>query len=210
VGNLLKKPSDLYSIVHLYKRSATIFKNKYKNDPLTAEFFFSDCITQLEKALKITQTTNVTFLELGCGVGLNPVIAKKYGLRSFYGVDINMKLIEEAKRNLALVLERSLLPNDNPPVYIWGNFFTKEQLEIIHDEVKDNPYQHLILDNPYPDSDVYEQLRIRFDSIDIFYMYPFYRMDFGLSYFLRFFRKQAKNNAILLLKDGRIEIKSTQ
>ena len=138
------------------------------------------------------------------------MIAKKYGLRSFYGVDINMKLIEEAKRNLALVLERGLLPNDTPPVYMWGNFFTKEQLEIIHTEVKDTPYQHLILDNPYHDSDAYEQLGIRFDSIDIFYMYPSYRMDFGFSYFLRFFREQAKKNAIFLLRDGRIEIKSTQ
>jgi len=41
-------------------------------------------------------------------------------------------------------------------------------------------------------------------------MYPYYKMDFGFSYFLRFFKEQAKKNAILLLKDGRIEIKSTK
>ncbi|MFQ5894189.1 MAG: hypothetical protein ACE5H5_07735, partial [Nitrospinota bacterium] len=207
MGSCFTKPADLSPIVHLYRRSAFLFKHQYEDDPLTGEFFFSDCIAHLERALEVTQTTDVTFMELGCGVGLGPVIAKTYGLTAFYGVDINRRLIDVAERNLAHLLEQGLLPHENPPVYIWGNFFTKEQLAVIRDEVRERAYPHLILENPYSDSDVYEQLGILFDAIDVFYMYPFYKMDFGCDYFFRFFRQRAKKGAVLLLKDGRMERK---
>ena len=169
---------------------------------MTSEFLISNCISKLESALNIAQTKDLVFLELGCGVGLNPVIAKKLGFTSSYGIDINAKLVEEANRNLSLVLERGLLPNCNPPVYKCGNFFTKDQLETIHMELGDITHKHLILDNPYPGSDVYEQLDIGFDDVDMFYMYPWHGKD--LDYFLRFFREQAKKGAFLLLRDGRI------
>lgn len=193
---------NLDSIIDLYKRSATAFKEEFGNDPLASEFRFSNCITKLERALEIAQTTDLVFLELGCGVGLNPVIAKKIGLKSSYGIDINPRLIEEANRNLALAVERGLLPNSNPPVYAWGNFFTKEQLETIRRELGDTDHKHLILENPYPGSDVYEQLGIGFDEVDIFYMYPWYGKDFD--YFLRFFREEAKKGAFFMLRDGRV------
>jgi SAM-dependent methyltransferase len=167
----------LNSILDLYKSSAEIFRKKFNNDPMTSEFLFSKCIVQLEKALEMFQTTDLVFLELGCGVGLNPVIAKELGLTSSYGVDINPKLIEEANRNLALALEKGLLSKGNPPVYKLGNFFTKRQLELIHSELYGYEHKHLILDNPYPGSDVYEQLGVGFDEVDIFYMYPWYGKD---------------------------------
>lgn len=198
----LTRAGILDSILDLYKLSAAGFKEKFGSDPLTSEFLFSNCITKLERALEIAQTTDLVFLELGCGVGLNHVIAKKLGLTSSYGIDINPKLIEESNRNLTLVLERGLLPNCNPPVYKWGNFFTEEQLETIHSELDDIAHKHLILDNPYPGSDVYEQLGIGFDEVDLFYMYPWHGKD--LDYFRRFFREQAKKGALLLLRDGRI------
>lgn len=172
---------------------------------MTSEFLLSECTAHLERALEITQTTDVTFFEMGCGVGLNPVIAKKLGVTASYGVDINPKLIEEAQRNLAVVVDRGLLRDGNLPVYRWGNFFTREQLAAVRNEVGEMTYKHLLLENPYPGSDVYEQMGIGFDAIDIFYMYPWHGKD--VEYFERFFLEQAKDGAILLLRDGRMKRK---
>jgi SAM-dependent methyltransferase len=193
------KGGSLDSLLGLYRRSAEAFREKFSGDPMTSEFLFSNCLAQLRKALEIVQKKDLVFLELGCGVGLNPVIASELGLKSSYGVEINPRLIEEANRNLALALEKGLLSNGNPPVYKLGNFFTKGQLEIIKRELGGYEYKHLILDNPYPGSDVYEQLGVGFDEVDVFYMYPWYGKDFG--YFLRFFREHAKEGALLLLRD---------
>jgi SAM-dependent methyltransferase len=196
------RPTDLEQVLDVYRRSAEAFKMNHRGDTMTSEFLLSECTKHLERALEITQTTDVTFLELGCGVGMNPVIANKFGVTSSYGIDINPKLVEEARRNLELVVSRGLLSGDNLPVYRWGNFFTREQLATIRSEVGELTYKHLLLDNPHPDSDVYDQLGIGFDSVDIFYMYPWHGKD--VEYFERFFRDDAKDGAILLLRDGRI------
>ncbi|MEE9197840.1 MAG: 50S ribosomal protein L11 methyltransferase [bacterium] len=205
MGPVFERPTDLEPVVDFYRRSAEAFKMNHSNDPMTSEFLLSDCTAHLERALEITRTTDVTFLELGCGVGLNPVIAKKLGVTSSYGIDINPRLIEEAESNLARVVEEGLLPEQNLPVYLWGNFFTRGQLAVIRKEVSDRTYKHLVLENPYADSDVYERFGIGFDAIDIFYMYPWHGKD--VDFFERFFQEHARDGAVLLLRNGRMKRK---
>jgi hypothetical protein len=131
-------------------------------------------------------------LELGSGVGSWTILAAAFGFPS-YGIEINPKLVEAARKNRQLAIKMGLLDPKVPCEFAVGNYFTQRFLKNSSALIKEKAS---FSGSANPGADAYRQLGINIRQAGIIYAYPW---PDELELICRFLADEAKTGAIIAL-----------
>jgi len=174
-----------------------------------------DSLTYLKQKDMIL--SNANFLDMGCGLGLNSIVAANQGL-NIYGIEINPVLVEGSKQIIQGCKEDNIIDSQIICRIVQGNYFPEEyrilrqnnQSEAVLSEEKyyrDNTRTWRSIKSVstqpkaflYPktdEHDAYKELDVSLKDIDIMYSYCW---AVNVPSILEIFSKYTKNDAMLLI-----------